>query len=608
MSRPGVAGPASHGAAGNLCAHLLEAIAFLVVGAAAAAFLPFPEWARWTMIGGFAFAAGTIGTAALLHHKIGRLLPRRVDRFLADASASPRVLAHAFGILVATWVVRWLGIVLLLHALGIEAGLGAALVYMVVTGLANTAPILPGNAGVYQGAALGALAMVGEAGAKAVAVGLVAPLFASAVTAAAALAGVCLYGRRFAEVFASSCLACSFLTPSNARYYSLLTCARKLSKAISTRSCSPLSQRAAAWLCDHRAAPAPERWRARSARRHRLSGAPPAGATRSVLSSWVTFRGRRRRVYLAHPTRPGRASRTSRRVDVVLTCSWGRARASWLGELDRELRARGVPRSDRRRIAFELEDHRLSSPNEIASLGDPQLLAQELRRRAGNSGEQARGAGRVCRLGGCRDRLRRVPVRRHARRLAGHHVGRGHAAGAARGARHACRAPGGVRGGPVGVARSDSNSAIARRSRRRRDARHSSDGDRGDCWSCIARRARPYAIEYPAGLATWWTVTTIGTAAALTVPLVLAALLARRAARIRSTVEGDAGDVFDDLPVHLPRRPWALCAAVALFAAASTGVAGGFDEGPRNAVFEALAVVAGFVVLRRPLGLRPRSR
>jgi uncharacterized membrane protein YbhN (UPF0104 family) len=188
-------------AVGSLvCAHLLEAIAFLAVGAAAAAFLPFPEWARWAMIGGFTLAASVIGGAALLHHKVGRFLPKRIDGFLADASASPRVLAHAGGILVATWVVRWLGIVLLLHALGIEAGLGAALVYMVVTGLANAAPILPGNAGVYQGAAMGALALVGEAGSKAVAVGLVAPLFASAVTAAAALAGLALYGRRFAEV------------------------------------------------------------------------------------------------------------------------------------------------------------------------------------------------------------------------------------------------------------------------------------------------------------------------------------------------------------------------------------------------------------------------
>lgn len=190
----------SRAAGSLLCAHLLEAIAFLLVGAAAAAFLPFPEWARWTMVGGFTLAAGAIGTAALLHHRLGHRLPRRVDRFLADAAAPPRVLLHAGGILLATWVIRWLGIVLLLHALGVQVGLGAALVYMIVTGLANTAPILPGNAGVYQGAALGALAMVGEAGSHAIAVGLVAPLFASAVTAVAALAGVALYGRRFAVV------------------------------------------------------------------------------------------------------------------------------------------------------------------------------------------------------------------------------------------------------------------------------------------------------------------------------------------------------------------------------------------------------------------------
>jgi uncharacterized membrane protein YbhN (UPF0104 family) len=197
----GVRWPGLPRATGSLvCAHLLEALAFVVVGAAAAAFLPFPDWARWTMVGGFALAAGAIGLAALLHRKLGRVLPGRIDEFLADAAAPPRVLAHAGGILLATWVVRWLGIVLLLHALGVEVGLGAALVYMIVTGLANTAPILPGNAGVYQGAALGALALVGEAGSKAVAVGLVAPLFASAVTAAAALAGVALYGRRFAVV------------------------------------------------------------------------------------------------------------------------------------------------------------------------------------------------------------------------------------------------------------------------------------------------------------------------------------------------------------------------------------------------------------------------
>lgn len=188
-------------AAGSLlCAHLLEAIAFIVVGAAAAFFLPFPEWARWTMVAGFAAAAGGMALAAVLHRRIGRFLPKALDRFLEGAAAPPRVLAHAGGILLATWVVRWLGMVLLLNALGVEAGLSVALVYMIVTGLANTAPILPGNAGVYQGAALGALALVGEAGSKAVAVGIVAPVFASVVTAAAALVGIAVYGRRFAEI------------------------------------------------------------------------------------------------------------------------------------------------------------------------------------------------------------------------------------------------------------------------------------------------------------------------------------------------------------------------------------------------------------------------
>ena len=74
--------------------------------------------------------------------------------------------------------------------------LGAALVYMTVTGLANTAPILPGNAGLYQGAAVGALAMVGHVGRHAVAASLVMPVMASVITASAAFVGLALYGRQ----------------------------------------------------------------------------------------------------------------------------------------------------------------------------------------------------------------------------------------------------------------------------------------------------------------------------------------------------------------------------------------------------------------------------
>ena len=107
------------------------------------------------------------------------------------------MLLRTLAILVGTWAVRWLGVLLTLNAVGVHASLGAALVYMTVTGLANTAPILPGNAGVYQGAAVGALAMVGHAGATAVAASLVMPVMASVITACAAVVGIALYGRRF---------------------------------------------------------------------------------------------------------------------------------------------------------------------------------------------------------------------------------------------------------------------------------------------------------------------------------------------------------------------------------------------------------------------------
>jgi uncharacterized membrane protein YbhN (UPF0104 family) len=178
----------------------MEAIAFSLVGAASAFFLPLPTWARGTLVGGLGAAGSGMAVAAALHHRIGHRLPGGLDRFLAGASAPPRVLARAGGVLLLTWTARWGGILLLLHALGVRAGASAALLYMVITGLANTAPLLPGNAGVYQGAAVGALALVHHAGEKALAVGLVAPVVASVATAAAALVGIALYGRRFAEL------------------------------------------------------------------------------------------------------------------------------------------------------------------------------------------------------------------------------------------------------------------------------------------------------------------------------------------------------------------------------------------------------------------------
>src|SRR5205823_4160146 len=163
-------------------------------------FLPLPGWVQFALVGALGLAGGGLALAALLHSKVGRFLPHALDRFLAGAAAPPAVLARGGGILILTWTARWGGILLMLHAFGVQASAGAALVYMLVTGLANTAPLLPGNAGLYQGAAVGALALVHEAGAHAVAASLLAPVVVSVGAAAAALVALALYGRRFADL------------------------------------------------------------------------------------------------------------------------------------------------------------------------------------------------------------------------------------------------------------------------------------------------------------------------------------------------------------------------------------------------------------------------
>jgi uncharacterized membrane protein YbhN (UPF0104 family) len=185
-------------AGGSLLAtHLTEAIAFCLVGATAGTFLPVPAWTRGALIGAVVLAGAGMLVAATLHHRIGKRLPAWADGFLASAAAPRPVLLKTLAILVATWGVRCIGVLLTLNAVGVHASLGTALIYMTVTGLANTAPILPGNAGLYQGAAVGALAMVGHAGSAAVAASLVMPVMASVITAAAAFVGLALYGRQF---------------------------------------------------------------------------------------------------------------------------------------------------------------------------------------------------------------------------------------------------------------------------------------------------------------------------------------------------------------------------------------------------------------------------
>jgi uncharacterized membrane protein YbhN (UPF0104 family) len=183
-----------------LCAHLLEMVAFVLVGAASVFFLPVPAWAKLTMVVGLPLAAGGLLILSVLHHKVSHRLPEGIGAFLAGAAAPKRIMLRAGVILVITWIARWFGVLFLLQAVDVHIGVGGALLYMVVTGLANTMPFLPGNVGLYQGAAIGALAMAGHDGTTAVAASVFTPAAGSLATALAAMVGLSLYARHFGEL------------------------------------------------------------------------------------------------------------------------------------------------------------------------------------------------------------------------------------------------------------------------------------------------------------------------------------------------------------------------------------------------------------------------
>jgi uncharacterized membrane protein YbhN (UPF0104 family) len=178
-----------------LCKHLLDGIGFALVGAAAAFFLPIPTWGRAVLVATALLAAAAMACAGSVHGRVGHRLPVSLDTFLARATAPRDVLIRAGSVAVATWLVKWAAVFCLLQAVGVEASLAAAMLYLLVTALAGVAPILPGNLGLYQGAAVGALAVAGEAGANAVAASLLAPAVGSIAAATMALVALLFYGR-----------------------------------------------------------------------------------------------------------------------------------------------------------------------------------------------------------------------------------------------------------------------------------------------------------------------------------------------------------------------------------------------------------------------------
>jgi hypothetical protein len=114
------------------------------------------------------------------------------------------------------------------------------------------------------------------------------------------------------------------------------------------------------------------------------------------------------------------------------------------------------------------------------------------------------------------------------------------------------------------------------------------------------------AIELRDVSADWWVVLTVAGTSVAAPLLVLAGVPAGRAARLRPRIEGEAGDLFDDLGFRVDPWQFALFVALGLGLVVFVGAAiqGDPFDGLLNGAAEALACLAGFAALGRYLGLQ----
>lgn len=277
---------------------------------------------------------------------------------------------------------------------------------------------------------------------------------------------------------------------------------------------------------------------------------------------------------------------------------------SWLEQLDRELVTRGVPRRWRQRILLELDDHLRCDARATDRMGDPgelaQLFANDLATTA--SRRSAIASFRVLALVG----IAFSACMLAATTFVGPDIT------AAETLPLGLAAALGMVIAPQVALAAGLLALLGWLRTRGRDHIPASEA------ALLIRRASAgllaaagtlvavalYALEYRAALPAWWSATAIAVSAVLTIPVVVAIAWVRRASHIRSSVDGSAGDVFDDLRIRSLRYPWLLCATVAIAAGLTVGVAGGPDDWLRNAGLEIVAVTGGFALLGRPLGLR----
>ena len=288
---------------------------------------------------------------------------------------------------------------------------------------------------------------------------------------------------------------------------------------------------------------------------------------------------------------------------------------SWVDDLSVELRARKVPRRDRHRIVLELRDHIACEPGCEDRLGDPRELATTFADELATSGARGSALATFAALAVAAVVLivSQITLARFA-----------HYPGYSNGLSTLLFFPAliGMLVAPQ-VALVAGTLAAWRALRRRRVASLPADEI-----GLIHRRARValtagfatmaglelYVVDFSKRLPAWWLGLVGGLAALAGVALFAAARSLVRAQGIVSGAGGEAGDIYDDLPVpgwrRLRARPWLLGA----LASVAVGLAlGAFEahaehsvfEGIQRGMFEGLAAAVGFVLLGRAIGARP---
>jgi Domain of unknown function (DUF1707) len=286
---------------------------------------------------------------------------------------------------------------------------------------------------------------------------------------------------------------------------------------------------------------------------------------------------------------------------------------SWLGQLADGLTARGITGRDRRRIVLELHDHIECEPDCVERLGAPGELA------AAFADELATGRARGSAFGAFAALAITAVTLIVSQLTLGRAVGY---PGYAHGLSLILFLPallGMVIAPQVALV---AGMLAALRAVRRRRATVLPAAE----LALIRRRARVaigagfatvaglelYVVNFSAVLPAWWLALTGGLGAVAGGALFAASTKLARAGTLISGAAGEAGDVYDDLPLlrwaWLRRHPWRLGAIASLGATVLMTLfvaraEHSLFEGVQRGLFEGLVAAAGFVLLGRSMGV-----